>query len=140
MASSFAHQPRRLAVLSIELGRRRNTPEHAVRPHAPNRFDQPCMFLFLFEEAPIHFVEIALQQRERLAERVDLGGPEALGIDTWVRRLFAATGDTRVVVSDPHAPYAGGELRGRELTTGDGARIGSIDFNTWIATRPSVSK
>ncbi len=72
--------------------------------------------------------------------RVDLGGPEALGIDTWVRRLFAATGDTRIVVSDPHALYAGGELRGRELTTGDGARIGSIDFNAWIATRPSVSQ
>jgi hypothetical protein len=78
MASSFAHQPRRLAVLSIELGRRRNTPEHTVRPHAPNRFNQPCMFLFLFEEAPIHFVEIALQQRERLAERVDLGRPTRL--------------------------------------------------------------
>jgi hypothetical protein len=36
------------------------------------------MFLFLFEEAPIHFVEIALQQRGRLAERVDLGGPTRL--------------------------------------------------------------
>jgi uncharacterized protein YbjT (DUF2867 family) len=72
--------------------------------------------------------------------RVELGGPEALGIDTWVRRLFAATGDTRIVVSDPHAPYAGAELHGRELTTGDDARIGSIDFDTWIAAQPSVSK
>ena len=27
--------------------------------------------------------------------RVELGGPEALGIDAWARRLFAATGDDR---------------------------------------------
>ena len=72
--------------------------------------------------------------------RVEIGGPEALGIDTWVRRLFAATGDTRIVVSDPRAPYAGAELDGGELTTGDGARIGAVDFDTWIATQPSVSK
>jgi uncharacterized protein YbjT (DUF2867 family) len=75
-----------------------------------------------------------------LGGRVELGGPEALGIDTWVRRLFAATGDTRVVVSDPAAPYAGGQLGGGELTTGDGARIGSIDFDKWIATQRSVPK
>jgi hypothetical protein len=27
-------------------------------------------------------------------ERVELGGPEALCIDAWARRLFATTGDT----------------------------------------------
>ena len=42
--------------------------------------------------------------------RVELGGPEALGIDAWARRLFAATGDERTVVSDPHARYFGTEL------------------------------
>ena len=65
--------------------------------------------------------------------RVELGGPEALGIDAWARRLFAATGDERTVVSDPHARYFGTELRGGELTPGDGARIGAIDFDTWFA-------
>ena len=34
--------------------------------------------------------------------RVELGGPEALGIDAWARRLFAATGDERTVIADPH--------------------------------------
>jgi uncharacterized protein YbjT (DUF2867 family) len=67
--------------------------------------------------------------------RVELGGPEALGIDGWGRRLFAATGDERPVVSDPHARYFGTELRDGELTPGDGARIGSIDFDTWFATQ-----
>ena len=66
--------------------------------------------------------------------RVELGGPEALGIDAWARRLFAATGDERTVVGDPHALYFGTELHGDELTPGDGARIGAVDFETWFAT------
>ena len=68
--------------------------------------------------------------------RVELGGPEALGIDAWARRLFAATGDARKVIGDPHAMYFGAELHGGELTTGDGARIGPTDFETWFATQP----
>jgi uncharacterized protein YbjT (DUF2867 family) len=64
--------------------------------------------------------------------RVELGGPEALGIDAWARRLFAATGDNRAVIADPHARYYGTELHGGELTPGEGARIGEIDFDTWF--------
>jgi len=66
--------------------------------------------------------------------RVELGGPEALGIDAWARRLFAATGDERKVVGDPHARYYGTELHGGELTAGDGARTGTIDFEKWFST------
>ena len=66
--------------------------------------------------------------------RVELGGPEALGIDDWARRLFAATGDERTVVSDPHARYYGTELKGGELTPGGGARIAATDFDAWFAT------
>jgi uncharacterized protein YbjT (DUF2867 family) len=65
--------------------------------------------------------------------RVELGGPESLGIDAWARRLFAITGDQRPVIADPHARYYGTELQGGELTTGDGARIGPTDFDTWAA-------
>jgi uncharacterized protein YbjT (DUF2867 family) len=65
--------------------------------------------------------------------RVELGGPQALAIDDWARRLFAATGDTRTVIGDPHARYYGTELHGGELTTGDGARIGPTDFDAWFA-------
>jgi uncharacterized protein YbjT (DUF2867 family) len=67
--------------------------------------------------------------------RVELGGPEALGIDAWARRLFAATGDGRTVVGDPHARYFGTEVHGGELTPGDGARIGATDFDSWFATQ-----
>ncbi len=66
---------------------------------------------------------------------VEVGGQEALGIDAWARRLFAATGDQRTVVSDPHARYFGTELHGGELTTGDDARIGPTDFDTWFAAQ-----
>jgi uncharacterized protein YbjT (DUF2867 family) len=68
--------------------------------------------------------------------RVELGGPEALGIDGWARRLFAATGDERSVVGDPRTRYFGTELHGGELTPGDGARIGTIDFATWSTAQP----
>src|SRR6516225_7953954 len=44
--------------------------------------------------------------------RVELGGPEALGIDAWARRLFVVTGDDRAVIADPHARYYGTELHG----------------------------
>ena len=67
--------------------------------------------------------------------RVELGGPEALGIDAWARRLFATTGDQRAVVGDPHARYYGTELHGGELTTGAGARTGTVDFDTCLATQ-----
>ena len=72
--------------------------------------------------------------------RVELGGPEALGLDAWARRLFAATGDERQVIADPHARYFGTELHGGELTPGAGARIGAIDFDAWFATQAQEAR
>ena len=65
--------------------------------------------------------------------RLEFGGPEALGIDAWARRLFTATGDNRAVVADPHARYYGTELHDGELTPREDARTGKIDFDTWFA-------
>jgi uncharacterized protein YbjT (DUF2867 family) len=69
--------------------------------------------------------------------RVELAGPEALGIDAWARRLFAVTGDERTVVSDPQARYFGTELHGGELTPAHDARIGATDFDAWSAVTPA---
>ncbi len=63
--------------------------------------------------------------------RVELGGPEKLGVDAWARRLFTTSGDGRSVVGDPHARYFGTELHDGELTTGEGARIGALGFEQW---------
>ena len=71
--------------------------------------------------------------------RVELGGPESLSLDAWGRRLFAAIGDDRKVIADRHARYFGTGLRGGELTTGEGARIGAIDFDSWVAGRRQES-
>ena len=77
---------------------------------------------------------------EPVRGRMELGGPEALGIDAWARRLFAATGDKRAVIADPHARYYGTELHGGELTPGKDARIGKIDFETWFATNQQEAR
>ena len=67
--------------------------------------------------------------------RVELGGPETMGIDAWARRLFAAMGDDRTGIGDPHARYFGTPLCGGELTAGDGALVGAIDYEGWFASR-----
>jgi uncharacterized protein YbjT (DUF2867 family) len=75
-----------------------------------------------------------------LGGRVELGGPEALGIDAWARRLFVATGDKRAVIADPHAQYYGTELHGGELTPGEGARIGKVNFDAWFAANQQEAR
>jgi uncharacterized protein YbjT (DUF2867 family) len=72
--------------------------------------------------------------------RVELGGPEALGLDAWARRLFAVVGDDRTVIGDPHARYYGTELHSGELTAGDGARIGRLDFDMWLVTAVGAAR
>jgi uncharacterized protein YbjT (DUF2867 family) len=72
--------------------------------------------------------------------RLEIGGPETLGLDEWARRLFAATGDERTVVGDPRTPFFGAILSGEELTISDGARIGVVDFDTWLVSGGSSAR
>jgi hypothetical protein len=44
------------------------------------------------------------------------------------------------VIADPHARYYGTELHGGELTPGEGARIGKVDFDTWIAANRQATR
>jgi uncharacterized protein YbjT (DUF2867 family) len=66
---------------------------------------------------------------------VEIAGPEALGIDELVRRLFAKTGDDREVVTDPKAGYFGALLDDTALipTPGVDARIAFTTFDAWLA-------
>jgi uncharacterized protein YbjT (DUF2867 family) len=68
---------------------------------------------------------------------VEIAGPEPLGIDELVRRLFAATDDPRSVVTDPEAGYFGALLDDTALvaTRGGGAWIGSTTLAAWLQDR-----
>ncbi len=65
---------------------------------------------------------------------VETGGPEKFHLDELVRRRMAQLGDTREVVTDPDAPYAGAKIDDATLVPGKGARLGKTTFETWLTT------
>src|SRR5579872_1257145 len=64
---------------------------------------------------------------------VELGGPERIPLDDFVRRFLSAKGDPRQVVTDAQAPYYGIPVDERSLIPGDNARTGTIRFADWLA-------
>ena len=64
---------------------------------------------------------------------VEIGGPEEFRIDELVRRRLVSLKDSRDVVADPQARYAGAELGERTLVPGKNARLGETHFETWVA-------
>ena len=64
---------------------------------------------------------------------LEIGGPEALRFEDFIRRGLLATGDDRTVVSDPEALYFGATLSERSLVPGAGARLGAVTLGDWIA-------
>ena len=76
---------------------------------------------------------LAALAEERPANAIlELGGPDRIGLDEAVRRLFATTGDPRKVVTDASASYFGATIDDGSLTTADGARLGNIRFEQWL--------
>ncbi|NDZ97392.1 SDR family oxidoreductase [Streptomyces sp. SID6673] len=71
---------------------------------------------------------------------VEIAGPEALGIDQLVRRLFSSTGDRRSVQSDLGAGYFGAILDNVALvpTPGADAWIAPTTFDDWLDTRAPI--
>jgi hypothetical protein len=51
-----------------------------------------------------------------------------------VTRFLEATGDPRKVVPNDHATYYGGEIDKTSLVPGGKARLGTIDFEKWLAS------
>jgi uncharacterized protein YbjT (DUF2867 family) len=67
---------------------------------------------------------------------IELGGPEYLPLEVFIRTACAHYGDARVVVTDPHARYFGTELKKRTLVTDDDtAARGRIRYRDWLAAR-----
>jgi uncharacterized protein YbjT (DUF2867 family) len=63
---------------------------------------------------------------------IDVAGPEALGVDELVRRLFLAKGDPRQVQGDAEARYFGAKVDERSLRPAAHPRIGATRFDEWL--------
>lgn len=64
---------------------------------------------------------------------VEVGGPQAFTFAELIRQGLAARNDPREIVIDPHARYFGAELGERALVPDEGARLGEIRFEDWLA-------
>jgi uncharacterized protein YbjT (DUF2867 family) len=67
-----------------------------------------------------------------LDHMVEIGGPELIGMDEFVRRYLKFKGDPRQVVADPHARYFGTELEEKSLTPGANPHVGEMRFDEWL--------
>ena len=68
-----------------------------------------------------------------LGMTVEIGGPERIRMAELVQRFLVAKGDPRRVVADAQARYFGAEIDDSTLVTGDGARIGKVNFAEWFS-------
>ncbi len=65
---------------------------------------------------------------------VEIAGPASFTLPELVSLYLAMVEDPRTVVPDPDARYFGAVLSADSLLPRAGARLGKIDFETWIRT------
>ena len=63
---------------------------------------------------------------------IEVGGPEAIGLDELVRRVLTASADPRTIVADDTVPYFGQVLDDATLTPGPDARLGPTRLDDWL--------
>jgi hypothetical protein len=63
---------------------------------------------------------------------IEIGGPEPLRLEDFIRERLRTAGDQRVVVADPQARYNGARLTERTLLPGEGARLATTRFDDWL--------
>jgi uncharacterized protein YbjT (DUF2867 family) len=68
---------------------------------------------------------------------VEIAGPEAMGMDDFVRAGLAANGDQRRVVTDANAPYFGAVIDDRTLAPDENATIFTTRYPDWIDAHSS---
>jgi uncharacterized protein YbjT (DUF2867 family) len=71
---------------------------------------------------------------------LEIGGPERMGQDEFIRIDLAAEADPRTVIGDPDAHYFGTKLTGTELVPGPGAQLSTTTFAEWLAAQPAAVK
>jgi uncharacterized protein YbjT (DUF2867 family) len=65
---------------------------------------------------------------------MEIAGPGRFTMPQMVTRFLEATGDPRKVVPNDHATYYGGEIDKTSLVPAGKARLGTIDFEKWLAS------
>lgn len=63
---------------------------------------------------------------------LEIAGPEAMGMDDFVRLGLAANGDQRRVVTDAQAPYFGAVIDDHTLAPDETATIFATRYSDWI--------
>ncbi|WP_396655679.1 SDR family oxidoreductase [Microbacterium sp.] len=67
---------------------------------------------------------------------IEIAGPEAFGLDEFVRRGLAFRGDPRTVVRDDDAPYYGARIAERTLVPLEGAQLFPTRLEEWLPANP----
>ncbi|MNJ34620.1 hypothetical protein D3C77_293400 [compost metagenome] len=67
---------------------------------------------------------------------VEVAGPERKPLVDFVRSYLEHHQDAREVIADPEATYFGAPIDDRSLTPTADARLGAVDFHTWLANTP----
>jgi uncharacterized protein YbjT (DUF2867 family) len=62
----------------------------------------------------------------------EIAGPQAMGMDDFVRTGLAAVGDQRRVVTDAQAPYFGAVIDDHTLAPDENATIFTTPYSDWI--------
>ncbi|CAL76507.1 conserved hypothetical protein; putative nucleoside-diphosphate-sugar epimerase [Bradyrhizobium sp. ORS 278] len=65
---------------------------------------------------------------------IDVAGPDKQPFASFVSRHLRAAGDGREVVADPKAGYFGAAIDDQSLTPLGTARLGAIDFDSWLTS------
>ncbi|MBF6218415.1 SDR family oxidoreductase [Nocardia abscessus] len=64
---------------------------------------------------------------------IEIGGPEIIALDEWIRTVLSARSDARTVVTDPEARYFGAVPQ-RELLPGSDAQLAQTRLPEWLTS------
>ncbi|WP_280249333.1 SDR family oxidoreductase [Nocardia abscessus] len=64
---------------------------------------------------------------------IEIGGPEVIALDEWIRTVLSARSDARTVVTDPEARYFGAVPQ-RELLPGSDAELAQTRLSEWLTS------
>ncbi len=71
---------------------------------------------------------------------VEIAGPEQFRVDELVRRRLVSLKDSREVIADPNARYAGAKVSERTLLPGNKARLSETRFESWLTQSAATAR